>query len=85
MANLHLCILSRVVAILLRCYHPLTDTIVSSQDDDAFDDIEDNLPRALTAAVNECFEDARTKGHPDQADILILRQQKLKSVSHKKC
>lgn len=53
-------------------YHPLTDTIVSSQDDDAFDDIEDNLPRALTAAVNECFEDARTKGHPDQADILIF-------------
>ena len=53
-------------------YHPLTDTIVSSQDDDAFDDIEDNLPRALTAAINECFEDARTKGHPDQADILIF-------------
>lgn len=53
-------------------YRPLTDTIVSSQDDDAFDDIEDNLPRALTAAVNECFEDARAKGHPDQADILIF-------------
>lgn len=54
------------------CYRPLTDTIVSSQDDDAFDDIEDNLPRALTAAVNECFEDAHAKGHPDQADILIF-------------
>ncbi|MFC0819800.1 ATP-dependent RNA helicase HrpA [Moraxella marmotae] len=53
-------------------YRPLTDTIVTSQDDDAFDEIEDNLPRALTAAVNECFDDARTKGHPDQADILIF-------------
>lgn len=53
-------------------YRPLTDTIVTSQDEDAFDEIEDHLPRALTAAVNECFEDARIKGHPDQADILIF-------------
>ena len=53
-------------------YRPLTDTIISSQDEDAFDEIEDNLPRALTAAVNECFEDARAKGHSDQADILIF-------------
>lgn len=53
-------------------YRPLTDMIIKSQDDDVFDDIEDNLPRALTAAVNECFDDARAKGHPDQADILIF-------------
>ncbi len=53
-------------------YRPLTDMIVTSQDDDAFDEIEDNLPRALTAAVNECFDDAKAKGHPDQADILIF-------------
>lgn len=53
-------------------YRPLTDAIITSHDDDAFDEAEDNLPRALTAAVNECFDDARAKGHPDQADILIF-------------
>lgn len=53
-------------------YRPLTDLIVHSHDDDAFDEIEDNLPRALTAAVQECFDDARQKGHPDQADILVF-------------
>ncbi|WP_227430856.1 ATP-dependent RNA helicase HrpA [Psychrobacter sp. I-STPA6b] len=53
-------------------YRPLTDEPVSSSDDDAFDDFEDNLPRAVTAAVEECFADAKQKGHPDQADILIF-------------
>lgn len=53
-------------------YRPLTDEIVSSSDDDNFDDIEENLPRALTAAVEECFADAADKGHADQADILIF-------------
>ncbi|WII96118.1 ATP-dependent RNA helicase HrpA [Moraxella haemolytica] len=53
-------------------YRPLTDQIVLSHDDDAFDEIEDALPRALTAAVTECFDDAAKKGHPHQADILIF-------------
>ncbi|WP_133141464.1 ATP-dependent RNA helicase HrpA, partial [Moraxella caviae] len=53
-------------------YRPLTDQIVRSHDDDAFDEMEDNLPRALTAAVAECFEDARKKGHPEKSDILIF-------------
>ncbi|MDO4442225.1 MAG: DUF3418 domain-containing protein, partial [Moraxella sp.] len=53
-------------------YRPLTDQIVLSHDDDAFDEIEDALPRALTAAVAECFDDAAKKGHPHQADILIF-------------
>lgn len=53
-------------------YRPLIDEIVKSHDDDAFDDMEDKLPRALTSAVAECFEDARTKGHPTQSDILIF-------------
>ncbi|WP_370688522.1 ATP-dependent RNA helicase HrpA [Moraxella nasibovis] len=53
-------------------YRPLTDQIISSHDDDAFDEAEDNLPRALTAAVAECFDDAAKKGHPHQADILIF-------------
>lgn len=53
-------------------YRPLVDEIVKSHDDDVFDDVEDKLPRALTAAVNECFLDAKQKGHPNQADILIF-------------
>ncbi|WP_230659038.1 ATP-dependent RNA helicase HrpA [Psychrobacter sp. I-STPA10] len=53
-------------------YRPLTDEPVFSSDDDAYDDFEDNLPRAVVAAVEECFDDAKQKGHPDQADILIF-------------
>lgn len=53
-------------------YRPLTDQIITSHDDDAFDEAEGNLPRALTAAVTECFDDAVKKGHPHQADILIF-------------
>lgn len=53
-------------------YRPLTDEPVTSSDDDSYDDFEDNLPRAVVAAVEECFEDAHNKGHPDQADILIF-------------
>ncbi len=53
-------------------YRPLTDEPVTSSDDDSYDDFEENLPRAVVAAVEECFSDAHSKGHPDQADILIF-------------
>ncbi len=53
-------------------YRPLTDEPVTSSDDDSFDDFEENLPRAVVAAVEECFSDAQNKGHADQADILIF-------------
>lgn len=53
-------------------YRPLTDEPVSSSDDDSYDDFEENLPRAVVAAVEECFNDAQSKGHADQADILIF-------------
>ena len=53
-------------------YRPLTDEPVTSSDDDSYDDFEENLPRAIVAAVEECFSDAQNKGHPDQADILIF-------------
>ncbi len=53
-------------------YRPLTDEIVTGSDDDSFDDVEENLPRAITAAVEECYQDAANKGHADQADILIF-------------
>ncbi|SNT70054.1 ATP-dependent helicase HrpA [Psychrobacter sp. LV10R520-6] len=53
-------------------YRPLTDEPVTSSDDDSYDDFEENLPRAVVAAVDECFSDAQSKGHADQADILIF-------------
>ncbi|MBA2057199.1 ATP-dependent RNA helicase HrpA [Psychrobacter cryohalolentis] len=53
-------------------YRPLTDEPVTSSDDDSYDDFEENLPRAVVAAVEECFSDAQNKGHADQADLLIF-------------
>ena len=53
-------------------YRPLTDEPVNSSEDDSYDDFEENLPRAVVAAVEECFSDAQNKGHADQADILIF-------------
>ncbi|WP_350558330.1 ATP-dependent RNA helicase HrpA [Psychrobacter sp. CAL346-MNA-CIBAN-0220] len=53
-------------------YRPLTDEPVTSSDDDSYDDFEENLPRAVVAAVDECFSDAQNKGHADQADILMF-------------
>ncbi|VEG13445.1 ATP-dependent RNA helicase HrpA [Moraxella cuniculi] len=53
-------------------YRPLVDAIITSHDDDVFDEAEDRLPYVLTSAVAECFDDAKAKGHPDQADILIF-------------
>lgn len=53
-------------------YRPITAQIVTGSEDDSFDEVEDNLPRAITAAVEECYQDAASKGHADQADILIF-------------
>lgn len=53
-------------------YRPLTDEIVKTADDDNFYDVEENLPRAIIQAVNECYQDASEKGHAEQADILIF-------------
>ncbi|MFZ2554492.1 MAG: ATP-dependent RNA helicase HrpA [Psychrobacter urativorans] len=53
-------------------YRPLTEEPVTSSDDDSYDEFEENLPRAIVAAVEECFSDAQNKGHADQADILIF-------------
>jgi len=53
-------------------YRPISELAVGGSDDDAFDDFEENLPRAVVAAVEECYQDATTKGNPQQADILIF-------------
>ncbi|QIO09263.1 ATP-dependent RNA helicase HrpA [Acinetobacter lanii] len=53
-------------------YRPISEMSVGGSDDDEFDDFEENLPRAVVSAVEECFQDAQEKGHPEHADILIF-------------
>ena len=53
-------------------YRPISEMSVGGSDDDEFDDFEENLPRAVVTAVEECFKDAQEKGHPEHADILVF-------------
>jgi ATP-dependent helicase HrpA len=53
-------------------YRPISDLPVGGSDDDEFDNFEENLPRAVVAAVEECYQDAANKGHAQKADILIF-------------
>ncbi|WP_445116104.1 ATP-dependent RNA helicase HrpA [Acinetobacter sp. WZC-1] len=53
-------------------YRPISEMSIGGSDDDDFDDFEENLPRAVVQAVEECFRDAEAKGHPEHADILIF-------------
>lgn len=53
-------------------YRPISEMNIGGSDDDEFDDFEENLPRAVVQAVEECFADAEEKGHPEHADILIF-------------
>lgn len=53
-------------------YRPISEQQVGGSDDDEFDQFEENLPRAVVQAVEECFQDAQDKGHPQHADILIF-------------
>ena len=53
-------------------YRPISELSIIGSDDDQFDDFEENLPRAVVQAVEECFADAEGKGHPEHADILIF-------------
>nr|WP_171407577.1 ATP-dependent RNA helicase HrpA [Acinetobacter tianfuensis] len=53
-------------------YRPISELSIGGSDDDEFDDFEENLPRAVVSAVEECFQDAQEKGHPEHADILIF-------------
>ena len=53
-------------------YRPISELSIVGSDDDEFDDFEENLPRAVVQAVEECFADAEEKGHPEHADILIF-------------
>ncbi|MBU3847290.1 MAG: DUF3418 domain-containing protein [Candidatus Acinetobacter avistercoris] len=58
-------------------YRPISEMSIVGSDDDEFDDFEENLPRAVVQAVEECFQDAQEKGHPEHADILIFASTEL--------
>lgn len=53
-------------------YRPVSELNIGGSDDEEFDEFEENLPRAVVQAVEECFEDAQLKGYPEHADILIF-------------
>ena len=53
-------------------YRPISELSIVGSDDDEFDEFEENLPRAVVSAVEECFQDAQSKGHPEHADILVF-------------
>lgn len=53
-------------------YRPISELPVGGSDDDEFDNVEENLPRAVVAAVEECYQDADRKGQGQHADILIF-------------
>ncbi len=53
-------------------YRPISEMNIGGSDDDEFDDFEENLPRAVVSAVEECLQDAQAKGHPEHADILVF-------------
>lgn len=53
-------------------YRPISELPVGGSDDDEFDHVEENLPRAVVSAVEECYQDADSKGYAQHADILIF-------------
>ncbi len=53
-------------------YRPISELSIHGSDDDEFDEFEENLPRAVVQAVEECFADAEQTGRPELADILIF-------------
>lgn len=53
-------------------YRPILSDNVVSDEDDAFEDLEEALPRAVVNAVEECIEHSRRQGKAGQGDILVF-------------
>ncbi|HEX4869447.1 MAG TPA: ATP-dependent RNA helicase HrpA [Moraxellaceae bacterium] len=53
-------------------YRPVSAEPVGSDEDEGFDDIEDAIPRAVLAAVEECLQHEREAGKRGQGDILVF-------------
>lgn len=53
-------------------YRPLSADVVTSDEDEGFDEIEEAIPRAVLSAVEECLEHERAQGKRGQGDILVF-------------
>ncbi|MFP5431269.1 MAG: DEAD/DEAH box helicase, partial [Gammaproteobacteria bacterium] len=53
-------------------YRPLSTEAVTSDEDEGFDEIEEAIPRAVLAAVEECLDHERAQGKRGQGDILVF-------------
>ncbi|HET8731461.1 MAG TPA: ATP-dependent RNA helicase HrpA [Moraxellaceae bacterium] len=53
-------------------YRPLSAEPVGSDEDEGFDDVEEAIPRAVLAAVEECLQHERGAGKRGQGDILVF-------------
>ena len=53
-------------------YRPMTAETVNSDEDEAFEALEEALPRAIVNAVEECIEHSRGQGSIGHGDILIF-------------
>ena len=53
-------------------YRPLSAEPVGSDEDEGFDDVEEAIPRAVLAAVEECLQHEREAGKRGQGDILVF-------------
>jgi ATP-dependent helicase HrpA len=53
-------------------YRPISSETVNSDEDEAFEALEEALPRAIVNAVEECVEHSRSKGRIGHGDILVF-------------
>lgn len=53
-------------------YRPIALEAATSSEDEGFDDIEEAIPRAVVAAVEECLQYERQQGKVGRGDILIF-------------
>lgn len=53
-------------------YRPLTDEAVTSDEDEGFDAVEEAIPRAVLAAVEECLAHEKAAGRQGRGDILVF-------------
>lgn len=53
-------------------YRPIAEENVQSDEDEGFEQLEEALPRAVVAAVDECIEHSRQQGRMGSGDILVF-------------
>lgn len=53
-------------------YRPISENAIASDEDEGFDDVEENIPRAVLAAVDECLAHEKTQGKQGRGDILVF-------------